>query len=99
MEYNLDFYVEDFKKQIVDTYKAAIRALPDPNKPFSLEKEYGELTKNTLLYKEKADSNYIPALKEDVVFGDDTWSEKERFVNQKKQVYSYLNAVHAQEEV
>lgn len=26
MEYNLDFYVEDFKKQIVDTYKAAIRA-------------------------------------------------------------------------
>lgn len=99
MEYNLDFYVEDFKKQIVDTYKAAIRALPDPNKPFSLEKEYGELTKNTLLYKEKADSNYIPALKEDIVFGDDTWSEKERFVNQKKQVYSYLNAVHAQEEV
>lgn len=99
MEYNLDFYVEDFKKQIVDTYKAAIRALPDPNKPFSLEKEYGELTKNTLLYKEKADSNYIPALKEDIVFGDDTWSEKERFVNQKKQVYSYLNAVRAQEEV
>ena len=47
--------------------------------------------------KREAQNYYIPALKEDMVFGDDKWSARDRFLNQKKQLYSALCAYRAKE--
>ena len=63
----------------------------------NIKEYYQEVLNDYVSDVRDAQANYVPEMKEDIVFGNDKWTSRERFNYQKKQLYSALCASRASE--
>ena len=96
--YTQEQLVDGLNKTLANQYQQDRDNIFNPKYSVPNIKEHFQELLNTYIHsKKEAQSNYVAALKEDIVFGDDKWSSRERFLNQKKQLYSALCAYKAKE--
>lgn len=94
--YSKEELVGGLNKSLADQYQKDRDNLFNPKfNPEHIRDHYQEMLNQGSREIQEANNNYVPALKEDIVFGDDRWSARERFLNQKKQLYSAMHANYA----
>lgn len=94
--YTQEQLVDGLNKTLDEQYQRDRNSIFDPKFDVqNIKDHFQELLNSYTRSRKEAQNNYIPALKEDIVFGDDKWSARERFLNQKKQLYSALCAYEA----
>ena len=96
--YTQEQLVDGLNKTLAEQYQRDRNSIFDPKFDVqSIKDHFQELLNSYTRDKKEAQNTYVPALKEDIVFGDDKWSARERFLNQKKQLYSALCAYEAKD--
>ena len=59
----------------------------------NIKEYYQEVLNDYVSDVRDAQANYVPEMKEDIVFGNDKWTSRERFNYQKKQLYSIIKFI------
>lgn len=96
MPFEVDFYVNDFARQVDEKFALVVG---NDNKvlyqPDTIDKDIETWMALFDINKRMAESSFVPELQYDVVYGDDKWSAKERFLKQKMHLDGALMALSA----